>query len=267
MLPSVTGHRLKGFEEDFEIGDKRVPYEVKVAIVVGTLLFYPILLCVILNGKAAVDYFQNDQSLIIAIMVIVWLVLGQILIAKKVISRAYTPLVMIILPTIVIACASQTQAWTFESQVAALESNDCRSFAQKAQLDSAWKKANELYQNCTKELSTLTGASLAETQKTATIAECPGYTQHLAIYGRDWKYLARLEQHFMCGGWCKPGQPVFTQGFQVQDSCSRAVARVLSENVSLMGLQVTVYSVVLLASTSLALILCPQLLGANAVTK
>merc|ERR1740127_391985 len=87
---------------------------------------------------------------------------------------------------------------------------------------------------------------------------CPGYAAAHNSYQRDWWYLQHLESYYRCGGWCRPHRQLWLHQDGVQDSCADSVARALNGNISLLGLQVTVYSGVLLLCASLVLLTNPQ---------
>lgn len=242
--------------------DHKVSFEVKLTFVVSILFFYPVALCIQLHKKPSVKFWVGDWLSWIAFFVAVWILFCHFALVSRIMRKTQAAMLMIIFPGAVLAVTCQVQELRFRSASSALLSNDCQSFAEKAQLERAWLFANELMGNCSRALSDITGAGMAETRMVTRIESCEGYAEGAGLYGKEWSYLDHMERAHRCGGWCEPSRPLWHPSQPIQDSCASAAARVIGSSIARMGLQVTVYSGLLLLSSSVALLLAPGLLGA-----
>jgi low affinity Fe/Cu permease len=236
----------------------RLSFEVKLTFIVSVVLFFPVALCILLHSKPTVHYLFGNWVLYAVIAVAAWVLLCHFLIVSGVLRHSLAPIFVVILPCAFLACVCQIQEWQFSAQGVALQSTDCASFAMKAQLEDAWWAAHDFYTNCTGNLVQLTGAPMDETLLVTSFKSCPGYQQAEGQYKRQWWYLEHLESYYRCGGWCTPQKPLWVHQAGMPDGCSDVVARALSGNISLLGLQITVYSGVLLLCASIVLLTNPQ---------
>lgn len=241
----------------------RVSFEVKITFMVSILFFYPVALCVQLYRKPSVQYWVGHGILYVAIFVVVWVLACHFALVTRILKRSHAALVMVILPGTILAVACQTQELHFRSVAAALLSQDCTSFESKATLERAWTIAHDTLANCSSTLAGITGASPSETRRVLRVESCSGYASELEAHRDEWNYLAYMEQEHHCGGWCEPGQAVWNPSEHLEDSCSMAAARAIGGSIARMGQQVTVYSAILLACASLALLVVPGVLGAS----
>mmetsp|Transcript_59538 Transcript_59538/g.128822 ORF Transcript_59538/g.128822 Transcript_59538/m.128822 type:complete len:264 (-) Transcript_59538:125-916(-) len=263
MVPANTWGQ-KGVEAgrpDEEM-DEKVSFEVKLTFIVAVLFFYPVSLCMILHSKMTVQYWFGHGALWAAFAVPLWILITHILIARGVLRRGLAAIVVIIMPAAFLASVCQVQAWQFTERAGALVSQDCTSFLGKAKLQRSWVAAQALKNSCTENLVNMTGADPYETAEIITFEDCPGYFEGKLQFGDDWTYLQHLEKNYHCGGWCTAELPLWVPQANTQDSCSLAVARSMGGNISLLGVQVTVYSGILLFSSSLLLLFSPKTLGA-----
>jgi len=135
---------------------------------------------------------------------------------------------------------------------------DCLSFPAKHATEMQFQNAKLYYANCVNEISNQTGVSIPAAVSLYRITDCMNYNYQVK-HNPDWPYLQRLEETFRCGGWCSPGQPLWTFQF-TKDSCSRAVADTLRYKVKWSMLQVVVYSLVTLGLACTILLVLPSLL-------
>lgn len=262
MLPGAYDSMLN---QDPKSGVKiqsegRVAYEIKIIFIVGTLMFYPLLLIFMLQMHPTVEYWTGDYGMAVAVFVCAWLALCYFALVQMVI-KVNVVAFFIIIPAALLTVVSQLQSWHIKAQAPWLDSQDCTmAFERKYRLELAWQTANGLMQNCTSELVHLTGAQSDATRLLASPESCPGFVEGKEVYGMEWEYLEYLEQEYHCGGWCTQARPLWGGDARKQDSCSKAVARSMAGELGTMGLQVTVYSGFLLAASSIGVILCPNIL-------
>lgn len=148
-------------------------------------------------------------------------------------------------PSIVFGILSNhilTKALNYGNQFAA---NDCKPPSEKFDLEESWRVARTFYAGCSVQEDV--------NPKEYLIHNCIGYYERNSN-NSAWQYLAQVEVKYRCGGWCALNQTLWT--FNVaQDSCSTAISQVMSGKVVSKALQVVVYSIFLLALSSISLIL------------
>jgi len=247
--------------ENYE--DGLLSFEVKLTFMISILFFYPICLCIQLHQKPSVQYWVGHWILWIGIFTALWLLACHFALVARMLKKSNAALVMVIIPGTLLAIACQVQELHFRSVSAALLSRDCTSFVSKARLERAWVSAHELAVNCSETLAGVTGASAEATQHILRVEDCHGYAREEARYADEWSYLTYMEREHHCGGWCEPSRPIWHPSEPMQDSCSKAAARVMGGSIARMGQQVTVYSAIMLLCASLSLLVVPSLLGAS----
>lgn len=236
----------------------KLPFELKQTFVSSVVLFYPVVLCMILHSRLTVRFLVGNWAFWTAVAVPLWVLFCHVAIVRKVIPIRLAPIYTIIIPAACFAFACQIQAWQFNGQEAALLAKDCDSFLVKARLERSWWQAHEFFHNCTRTLSHITGASLEETKRMADFKGCEGYREAPLQLREDWSFLEHLEQTHYCGGWCSVQLPIWSPVSVPLDSCSQASARALVGNASLLSLQATTYSGLLLLCTCVTLVLYPS---------
>jgi len=243
--------------------DGLLSFEVKLTFMISILFFYPICLCIQLHAKPSVRYWVGNWILWVGIFTGLWLLACHFALVARMLKKSNAALVMVIIPGTSLAIACQAQELHFRSVSAALLSQDCTSFPSKARLERAWTSVHDLALNCSDTLSGITGASPEATQRVLRVEDCHGYAREEERYAAEWNYLTYMEREHHCGGWCEPSRPVWHPSEPVQDSCSKAAARVMGGSIARMGQQVTVYSTIMLLCASLSLLVVPSLLGAS----
>lgn len=233
-------------------------FEVKLTFIIYIALSSPIASCFLLASKPTVQYLFGDWILYTIIVIVAWIFMCHFAIVYKALPIRLAPIFVVILPCALLAIVAQVQAWQFSGQGAMLTASDCQSFEVKVRLETAWLQAQELFTNCTQNLATVTGASVDEIAQVITFEECPGYQAKLPAYGHEWQYLKHLEKTYRCGGWCNAHLPLWEPQWGESDSCSSVAGRSLTQQISLLGMQVTAYSGILLLTCSLGLLAYPQ---------
>lgn len=259
MLPQ--GSKIQ-YALSSEEGYQRVPFDVKLTFLTAMLLFYPVALCFLQDSYPSVEYWFGTTMFWIGIAIVIWTLVFHFLLARRAISRNSGALFMIVVPSAVLVIATQYQAFYFKNIQAMLMANDC-SLPRKLALQESWNGANTFFQNCVLTYANKTGSNIAATRLVTPIDSCPGYEQAIEGNKRNWHYLADMEHEHHCGGWCTSALPIWTKEQFPQDSCSLTAARLFSSSISRAGLQIAVYSAILLLFTSLVLLLAPSLLGAG----
>lgn len=250
---------------------EKLPYEVKIAFFIAIVLFYPVAMMCLLQSKPTIKYWFGDTWVCTVLIVVAWFLMCQFMLLADMMPRTFVPIYMISIPTAVMTIVCQVQTWHLEGSGSALEASDCLTFPVKAQLENSWQKAHDLLQECTQQLTNITGASISETRKLqghSYYYDCPKYSKALHIYRKDWEYLEHVERAYLCGGWCSPSEPLWTistnprskQG-RLQDSCSKAVGRDMMGQMLLMGTQVTTYMAVCFFLSTIVLLVRPSWLA------
>lgn len=245
-----------------------VSFQVKMVIMCGCILFYPVLLCVMLSLDPVVAYWQGTALIWVAIVVCLWLVWCYIALSIRKMKREHAVVWMVVLPATLLLVACQTQQFQIQAKAVGLASTDCSALPGKEHLQSAWLGARAIYGNCTQGLATLTGAPLNETALFTSLRECPGYQEGLQTYQHQWRYLARMEREHHCGGWCTPSVPIWdsrdADASILRDRCSLAAGREIGGWVRYGGVQVLVESFIAVIVVIAIALFCPSIFGAEA---
>merc|ERR1719446_446271 len=130
---------------------------------ISLLFFYPLCLCIQLHAKPSVQYWVGHWILWVGIFTGLWLLACHFALVTRILKKSNAALVMVIIPSTLLAIACQVQELHFRSVSAALLSRDCTSFPAKSRLERAWVSAHELASNCSQTLSDVTGASAMAT--------------------------------------------------------------------------------------------------------
>mmetsp|Transcript_14067 Transcript_14067/g.40151 ORF Transcript_14067/g.40151 Transcript_14067/m.40151 type:complete len:258 (-) Transcript_14067:133-906(-) len=120
--------------------------------------------------------------------------------------------------------------------------SDCESFTMKHNLESTWHIAYDFHRSCSAKIG-----------EDYLIQHCPDYPEQ-AFKNPGWDFLQDMEQRYACGGWCRHRAPLWTS-LPTADSCSTVVSQVLSAKVLRDSVQIVIYSFVVLALSTIALIL------------
>jgi len=125
-------------------------------------------------------------------------------------------------------------------------STDCETFTAKREMQREWQAASDFHASCTVHGDTPPGSYM--------IDECLGYEAALAEHP-GWPYLEVLEERNACGGWCETSDPLWTlhSGARL-DTCSAVVAEMMFSKVQHAGMQVVVYSIIIISLCSVSLI-------------
>lgn len=164
----------------------------------------------------------------------------------------------LLLPSILILFLGDAVLLTaldFSNKFAAL---DCDSFVNKRLMDREFQDARSFYEECLSKLvageraqhGNLTFASAATLTR---IQDCPGYEAAALRHPESWQYLQHTETELQCGGWCDQSPPLWSFA-TVRDSCSSSVSELMASKTSRCMYQVIVYTLVVLAVSSIALI-------------
>jgi len=124
---------------------------------------------------------------------------------------------------------------------------DCRSNPGSFVLEKELTAAALFHQNCVDMYTNPTGY-------VKMMQDCPGYTNQLYMH-EDWSYLSSLEMRFGCTGWCEARKPLWNFGAKKADRCSVAVGEKMREKVQRACSQLLVWSLCLVALTSVAIAL------------
>lgn len=248
------------FEQNLLEGGK-MPFEAKLTFLMTILLFYPVCLLCLIHSKPSVQYWFGHWTIITAAGVVLWIVFCHISLKTGYIRRGLAAIVAIVVPAAALTGIVQVQAWQFREAAAALVSSDCDSFLGKAKVQRAWQVAYDLKTSCTLALANATGAPVEDASRVLDLHDCPDYPFLMQRLGKEFAFLEHMETNYHCGGWCTPARPIWMP-YPVQDSCSLAFGRALGGNISLLGIQITIYSLILLGSASLLLLLAPKSMAA-----
>lgn len=230
----------------------------------GLLLFYPTILCLMLQWKPSVEYWFGSWMLIVACVAPLWIMLCHFALVLGRLPRRFAPALVIILPALVVVLTCTKQAWVLQDVRYTLAAQDCDTFLQKADLERSWAAARDFKVDCLATMSEERGVSISELEEVEMVENCEGYKDFASDggYTRDWKYLKALEERYWCGGWCEPQKPLWIPEEGTADSCSLAAARAIDGNIHTMSIQSTVYGGVILTGSTLLLTFYPGALGA-----
>lgn len=118
-----------------------------------------------------------------------------------------------------------------------LRSPDCTSNSRKFEVETAYRKALEIFDSCVTRVAVATKASVKETAPLLDLTDCAEYKSagEFSKYGREWVYLEALEKSQFCSGWCTPGSPaLWTRNHDTLDLCASVSGIVLQEKVGLL---------------------------------
>mmetsp|Transcript_82998 Transcript_82998/g.231628 ORF Transcript_82998/g.231628 Transcript_82998/m.231628 type:complete len:263 (+) Transcript_82998:114-902(+) len=224
----------------------RVAFEVKLLFIVCLLLSHPACLLLLMYFTPTVRYWVGARFVLGIFGGFLSVILGYVLLMGSCLRRNVAAILMVVLPSFLFAAICHLQEWNFATVSSALSSSDCKTFTSKAELEYAWLAAKDFTDKCVEDLVAVTGAPASETRNLFDAHSCPGYKIASKPYEWEWWYLEQVETRYRCGGWCERG-PRLWGGGVAKDSCSNAVAIVMSNNIALTSFQVTVYSAIMLA--------------------
>lgn len=128
----------------------------------------------------------------------------------------------------------------------------CPSHSETNKLDADWTRARNFYACCLVRLGNPSlqqycpnvASQKAPTNFTPLIQSCVGYE---GAKNDNWEYLQFLEVNYGCTGFCSSGQPaLWTRQSTPRDACSRSVAVVFRAKQMRIGLQLIVFSCIVL---------------------
>mmetsp|Transcript_8930 Transcript_8930/g.19982 ORF Transcript_8930/g.19982 Transcript_8930/m.19982 type:complete len:260 (-) Transcript_8930:41-820(-) len=237
-----------------------IPTEVRL-VVLGVLLFlYPAVMLVLFAANSTTRYWHGSWPGFAILGILIWIVVNLVLVVMRFITPNLGVVTMIIFPALTMIIICQVHWMQLQETAPILAAEDCASFLAKAHLDVAWRAASDVMDACVQDLSALTGAPLEEKRAVTSFQSCPGYWQQLDTWGHEWQYLEMLERDSNCGGWCSPQRPLWGKSSTVQDQCSDVVALEMKGSLSVLTMQLLVYSVAVFSSVLLILLCVPKLL-------
>mmetsp|Transcript_907 Transcript_907/g.2268 ORF Transcript_907/g.2268 Transcript_907/m.2268 type:complete len:251 (+) Transcript_907:29-781(+) len=118
------------------------------------------------------------------------------------------------------------------------QSTDCSYSVPKYTLERSWQAAQKFRASCGKSA--------------VRIQDCDGYAEMLKK-NPSWEYLQSLEQRYSCGGWCEAEKPLWAVR-EAEDSCSKAVAYLMSNRVRRTAFQEALFGLGLVVISSTVLI-------------
>jgi len=267
--PSSKAGSLMLFDE---LDERKAPFEIKLTAMAFLLFSFPMCLLVVLDSKPSVQTLFGRWALYSVLVLVAWILVCHVFLVKGIVRRGMAAILVIVLPSAVLAGVCQVHAWQFQEKASALVSTDCSSFLQKSALNRAWEAANTFRTNCMVQDANITNLSPAQAQLVQDLMRsfnnldlmlCPGFDEAQAQYNGAWEYLSYIENNYYCGGWCKAAAPIFVNGVAIQDTCSLAVGRALANDISLLGTQVTFYAVILFSTAAVLLLVSPNSLAAT----
>lgn len=235
-----------------------LPFEVKFFFFVCMVLSWPVSISLELYFKPSMYYWFGNWEILLSLGVIVWVLGMYMLLVSRLMSRTMAFVMMLVLPCSAFAISCGLQDLHFNAMSASLVSTDCSANPHKAYIEEAWRKAEEVSDNCNLGLMNVTGASLEETRKVRNFRNCPNYFKAEEKYPAEFHYLESLERLYLCGGWCKPNHPLWMPAITPLDGCATAAGLGVRSSIGQMGLQVACYSFVVLCGVALWLLLAPK---------
>lgn len=239
-------------------GARKVPFEIKIFFAVAVLLSWPVAICFLLYGKPSISYWFGIWEMALAIGIIVWVLVMYFLFIFKFIGKTTATVCLLVLPCTALAISCEVQELQFQFISTALRSQDCRSNAAKVKLQQAWEAARKISTECDNQLMKETGSPLEQIREVRRFQNCPGYHDMEKEHSSEWTYFQELEKSYDCGGWCTPEYPLWRPSKTRLDSCSISAGFAMTNSISHMGTQVSVYALIVLTSVSLWLLLAPK---------
>jgi len=237
-----------------------VPFEGKLFFATITLLSWPVSMMYFLYQKPSVAYWFGKWEIILAGSICIWIVVMYLAFLLKFMAKGTAMVCLLVLPCAALAITCEVQELQFQMISESLLSQDCSSNGDKVKLESAWLVAQNTSFYCDKYLMKITGSSMDEMERVKRFENCPGYSDNVAKYQTEWNYLAHLEKAYQCGGWCSPGYPLWTMSKTPLDSCSLAAGSAMNNSIKHMGMQVSIFSFIVLVGVSLWLLMAPKAL-------
>lgn len=240
--------------QNMKPGADRVPEDEmrhRIALTVTFFLFLlfapPTLLCVHLGIDPDVAYWVGRGSLSVLVLPVLFMALFGGMHArgakKAVITAAF------LMPAVMFAAIGGVYMNSCEMAYAHLISQDCSVPREKAEIQGAYDSAMSLYDTCLAR----TGINLEDEDnpymKPPSVASCDEYRNAVARdhpLKEEWDYLAHMELNFVCGGFCKPGRPLWVRSLEVHEACAPFAASKMW-TASHQSSQILVYGIIVMA--------------------
>lgn len=219
------------------------------------VFFTPIFLMVRIGRDTNVRYWLGPWCDIAAFLPCLF-ILGHIVHSSRGRPHKPTVLLCLLVPAITLLVLGEFVLTAVADRANQLFSTDCDTFPEKRALESQHVAAEGVFATCLADtVSSGRGGDLTleHAAELYRIQDCEEYESELQTRQRDWTYLRHMEEEHRCAGWCSVGQPVWTFG-EVRDSCSVAASTIFDGKIRHMASQVTVYTIVVLFITSIALL-------------
>lgn len=258
LLPSSAKIRDLEYLDNLE-KEGRVPFELKLTLIVSLLMIYPVIACARLTQLPSIRFWFGTWMLTVVVFVPVWILWMHLLLTSGKLSKRRILIAMTLVPSVVLVIACQLQAVQSRSTASQLLSTDCKSFPKKAKLDTAWWAAHNFKKQCMDDLLATTAADKEELVTLLDVETCYGYDEAAEKYRSEWAYLKDVETVQHCGGWCAPGKQLWTHSnFKIHDSCSLVVAQLMDKPIRLFGTQVSSYTGLILIMFCIILVVVPE---------
>jgi len=235
-------------QSDSSLNVTPVVMTAKVRILMFSLvaLIYPVCNILLLCRLPTFNYFFGTTSVIFMLGLAVWFAATFVILSRDWVERRIAVLLFLIFPILLLLLSLEGLQMRFQSLLLSLHSEDCVSFEEKADIETAWWYAHDLLVNCSSSHLRFSTAPLEEVYKSTPIVSCPEYDEAFLKYGGKWTFLSQMEAKYHCGGWCSPEAPIWGTTSSIQDGCAKVAGTALIGTVRSAIVKVVVYLVVLL---------------------
>lgn len=182
--------------------------------------------------QPAVDYFIHDYTQVVFVIPVIIFLVHQFHIHNGP-NKFVTALLGMTLPAVILFVLSSITVEGSKSIIQSLFSIDCDMLPQKVHLQREWEAAESWFNTCIAQtaLKSHFNFTLKYIATEFRMQDCGGYEAIYDKHEKEWSYLRRLEENYMCTGFCVPSRQLWSKGPH-KDSCSVAVSQIFKYFVS-----------------------------------
>jgi len=183
-----------------------------------------------LYNDVSIRYWIGDASIVAFICVPLLVILCHV--GTLALRRPSFHLVLLgtMLPAIIMLVVGYMHYTPLGGITSRLLSTDCVTFEEKFNLETAYRVANNVFEDCAARGSNVTSMNPNDIKRNLLIQDCTNYHDKEYDQFRDrWQYLHQLEKDQDCSGWCYESEiNLWTSPHVLRDSCSTTAATALS---------------------------------------
>mmetsp|Transcript_14932 Transcript_14932/g.42925 ORF Transcript_14932/g.42925 Transcript_14932/m.42925 type:complete len:311 (-) Transcript_14932:79-1011(-) len=242
-LPNESGILEERLKRPPQLQIQRAPFQDKLTFFMLVVLGTPLISCAWMSRHPSVIYWIGQSGTLIPVGVVLWVLIGNDLLTRKVVQRRLAVIAVLVLPITALLVTAHVHKLDAVDIHTRLQSQDCTSFPGKVLLEQAWQDAFSVYKRCVHVKRNQTGAPLKELQQVTSVQRCAGYEDGRDKWGKEWDYLEDLERTQRCAGWCTVEVPLWHNmvDYKPHDRCSWVVAEMMGGQVYRTARQIVFY--------------------------